>query len=65
MIVVESGEAVRVGDDDAVSGKKESSLCITSGHMFGAEEVRVEASINKLLGTYSYRPIISKDKLQC
>lgn len=43
--MVESGEAVRVGDHVAESGKKASSLCITSGHMFGAEEVRVGGNI--------------------
>lgn len=40
VIVVESGEAIRLGDGRADSTRNESSLRIRTGRMFGAEEVR-------------------------
>lgn len=41
VILVESGEAVRLGDEVEDSMKTGSSLRIKSGQMFGAEEVRL------------------------
>lgn len=37
--MVDSGEAIRLGDPQADSVKNQSSLRIRTGHMFGAEEV--------------------------
>lgn len=40
IVVVESGEAIRLGDPQADSMKNCSSLRVRTGQMFGAEEVR-------------------------
>lgn len=39
VVLVESGESVRLGDSRAASQKSYSSLRIRAGQMFGAEEV--------------------------